>query len=51
VSPVDLTKVLGPIVGVIELKHFLGWDDRVEVAEDKQNREVGIESLHYSEVV
>ena len=51
VGSVYLAKVLGSVIRVVELQHFLGRDYRVEVAEHKQNGEVGVESLHNCEVV
>ena len=51
VGSIDLTKVLRSVVSIVELKHLLSRNYRVEVAENKENGEVGVQSLHYCEVV
>jgi hypothetical protein len=42
VRAVDLTEILGSVVGVVELEDFLRRDDVVEVAEDEEDGQVAV---------
>ena len=42
VGSIDLTQVFGSVVSIVELENLLSRDYRVEIAEHKENGEVGI---------
>lgn len=34
---VDFAEILWTLIRIVEIQHFLGWDDRVEIAEDEEH--------------
>ena len=51
VRPVNFAEILGPVVSVVELENFLGGYDVVEVAENEEDGEVGVQFFEHRKVV
>ena len=49
--PVNFAEILGPVVSVVELENFLGGYDVVEVAENEEDGEVGVQFFEHRKVV